>query len=538
MALDVRNTTPGVNPADRTAETGNAGDFDAVLAGEQSSQGDLIAFVQTVLRRETPIRGPAAPAGTQNRPIGVPPGHGQPTQPGYTPGSPGLGDPGTMPYVSPRPSAGLDGLIREGFGSRQRHEMLSVLDGMISVARDSADGRAMITVPVGNASNPQGYVNLTYDRNTGQLYTSDPTGRDQQLYKYVPLSNLLESLRLPPAGSDIYNDYKSLGLALENDGRVPAHPRPAQQQTTPPETVQPLTSPPQVQHDPAPTFTSKELRDRIKQFLPRAETGNVPSIYGTYGGDAARSEVAKWNDANDTNVAVALEVTYWDPYTKQEARTWVGYFDVNPKSVQNLIRYIDETRSFNVNNKDGALTDSKLSPEKLSARSRLIEDRAFAANLPFIGEPSARQMKSVVTEAGYQQSKATIAVNNAVDIAAGRIDQIDLIIPADNSRGAFLQDITRGNAVSLLNYARETGLLRDGVDLDSVVAANGLQDLLGVTGGRAVVKPPTPVTQPLNPQPTPAPGETSKPQPPKIPGTPPLLNPFPADSRIKEAADR
>jgi hypothetical protein len=37
MALDVRNTTSGVNPSDRTAETGNPQAFEDVLVAQQTA---------------------------------------------------------------------------------------------------------------------------------------------------------------------------------------------------------------------------------------------------------------------------------------------------------------------------------------------------------------------------------------------------------------------------------------------------------------------------------------------------------------------
>lgn len=456
------------------------------------AQGDLIAFVPTLLPQDEIIQVPRTTAptttpGSQNPPVGIPPGYGQPMQPGYTSPSTGIVEPGNnVPYISPRPSAGLDGLIQEGFGSRQQHEAMSILDGLISIARDSGDGRATSTVPVGNANNPQGYVNLTYDRNTGLLYTSDATGRDGQLYEYVPLTNLLGRLRLPDASSDVYDHYESLKIALTNDGRVPAYPKP---QPSPSPVDQPDSPPsPTPAEQQVPLYTGGELRDRIEQFLPQSGTneefGGQRIVFGTDGRELATQSVVNWNKSSDTTTAIALEISYQDPNTGQRATAWVGYFNVDPKNVQSLAGNIHATGSFDVLHPETVLADSGLSQPGLEARIGRQEDRAFAANLPTAG----KQLSPIFSNSEYEQGKATIANNNAIDIAANRIDEIDLIIPADDGRGAFAQNITRGQAVSLLNYAQDTGLLRDGVDLNSVIAANGLQDLIGVEDGRAVVK--------------------------------------------------
>ncbi len=212
--------------------------------------------------------------------------------------------------------------------------------------------------------------------------------------------------------------------------------------------------------------------------------------------------------------------------------------DANGQSaVPDLVRNIDATSSFNVNNKDRYLTDSGLSPEGLSTRSRRLEDRAFAANLSFIGE---RQMSPIMGAEAYESGKTTIAANNRASIAASRIDQIDLIIPADSGRAGFIQNIMRGNAASQLNYFRDSGLLRDGVGLNDMVAANGLQDLIGVENGRAVVKPAQALPPLLPPDPSANPEPANPDEPPQLPSLPeqPLLNPFPADARVEEAARR
>ncbi|NJM35204.1 MAG: hypothetical protein HC850_11400, partial [Rhodomicrobium sp.] len=251
---------------------------------------------------------------------------------------------------------------------------------------------------------------------------------------------------------------------------------------------------------PAPTYNSQQLTQRVLEFLPRSGLNN-PVSYGQ-NGDQALADVANWNRAY-TTPAVAFNITYWDPYTKQQATGWVAYFGVNPASISNLIRNIDATNAFNINNQADILANSGLSDRGLATRIRQLQNNVFAASLPTISaQPgNAQQMVPVFDPSNYNPFKTTIAGNNYANIARNNIDNLDLIIPADYGLSAFIQGVSRGIVVSLLNYWNNSGLLRNGVNLDGVIAANGLSDLIEVVNGQARLKPAptgTSTNQPAN----------------------------------------
>lgn len=330
------------------------------------------------------------------------------------------------------------------------------------------------------------------------------------------------------------------------DTRTDAQPpsRPAPLVAPPPATgrTSPGIAPPAV--TPAPRFDGTQLAGRVQEFLPRAGT-NPPQVFGTQGGDAARKAAADWNRASDTTVAVPLQTRYWDPATKQQADTWVLYTGVDPASARGLAESVDRTGQFNVLNRDRALRDAGLSEAGLSARADRMRDRAFAEGLPVIG---GRRMQPLLSNADYGKARETIRTNNAQDLARARIDSIDLVVPLDKGRGAFIQDVTRGQAASALNMLQRTGLLRDGVSVGDVIGANGLGSVLATDpSGRVVPRqPPAPAKSPQTPragddrpivpdpwetpsEPAPAPTPTPNPTPTRQPGQPeqPKLPPAP-----------
>lgn len=402
-----------------------------------------------------------------------------------------------LPSANPPPPAGLGARAAQMIGNFARLGLAFVAgryltsEGELNLAKDLGQiGRSVTMQDMHDASAAMEAMGWTGE-GMGDDWTAD------QRTRFIEGAAELQRLRADGTiGSDTFsqamNDlFQGVAQGGNSSGQVYGPPLPSEDTTVTFPTPSPAPTPtgnppPLVGPAPAPRFDGDELAARIQEFLPRSGP-NLPEIYGTNGGDAARQAAAEWNRQSDTTVAVALNVRYWDPYTKQETNSWVLYTDVDPSAARNLARNIDETAQFNVTNRDTALADSGLSEAGLLDRAG---DIAFLGSLPSIG---GRSMEPVLNEAGYVSSRSTIRSNNGIDLAAGRLDEIDLIIPGDGDRSAFLQDVTRGQAAALLNAFRDSGLLRDGVTLEGVIAANGLGSVLDTDAqGRAVVVPAAP----------------------------------------------
>lgn len=403
-----------------------------------------------------------------------------------------------LPSVNPPPPpAGLGARAAQILGNLGRLGLAFVAgryltsEGDLNLAKDLGQiGRSVTMQDMQNASAAMAAMGWTGE-GMGDGWTVD------QRTRFIEGAADLERLRAAATiGSDTFsramNDlHQRIAQAGTPGGQVYGPPRPSADTTvtfpTPTSVPTPTpAAPPLVGPAPAPRFDGDQLAARIQQFLPRSGP-NPPEIYGTNGGEAARRDAVAWNRQSDTTVAVALNVRYWDPHTRQQADTWVVYSGVDPSAAQDLARNIDETAQINVTNRDTALAESGLSAAGLLDRAG---DIAFAASLPSIG---GRRMQPVLNEAGYVSGRDTIGANNARDLAAGDVDAIDLIIPGDGDRAAFLQDVSRGQAAALLNAFRDSGLLRDGVTLEGVIAANGLGSVLDTDAqGRAVVVPTAP----------------------------------------------
>lgn len=331
---------------------------------------------------------------------------------------------------------------------------------------------------------------LTQEQWLGMIY--DAPDRQQAQFR------LNEAIRFGKISSGTTLDSLT-GAAVT----PPAPPR----TTTPP--APPVSTAPQ-------PYNSNELARRVQEFLPRSGL-NDPVVFGTDGRDAALAQVARWNRTYNTNPAVALNITYWDPNTRQRASGWVAYFGVDPSKVLELIRNIDITNAFNVNNQSQVLTDSGLSEAGLQDRIRTIQNINFAASLPVISD---RAMTPVFNANSYTSFRDTIRSNNVGRIGNNQIDNLDLIVPAQDGRSAYIQGVTRGNIISLLNSLRSSGLIRNGFDLDAIIAANGLSNLITVTNGRAVLKPLASLDQPALPGVPSRPALPGAPDRPALPGAP------------------
>lgn len=128
-----------------------------------------------------------------------------------------------------------------------------------------------------------------------------------------------------------------------------------------------------------------------------------------------------------------------------------------------------------------------------SSRLNAAQDMNYSARLPEIG---GQRPALVDSDAAYQQARGQARASNssAKDaFAAGdgsRVDQLSLVVPGTGPRGAFADNLTRGETAALLNTMQDTGLVRPNVSLNDVIAANDLQGLVGVQNGRAVALDP------------------------------------------------
>ncbi|MCC5979479.1 MAG: hypothetical protein JJU21_15570 [Salinarimonas sp.] len=280
-----------------------------------------------------------------------------------------------------------------------------------------------------------------------------------------------------------------------------------------------------------PELTPEQISERVSEFLPRAG-GNAPVIYGPDGADAARRAAVEYNGESDTLVAVPIQVQA--RIGDQLVRTWALYTGIDPASAGDLAGNVDATDTFWVLNRFDALRDGGLSPEGLSARVRRSEEHAFPTTFPTIG---GRQMSPLQTDEAYQDARSTARANNEKRIDAGEIDRLDLVVPMQNGRAGFIEGITRGEVVSLLEMLQRIGQLRNNVSLNDVLAANGLGPLIGTDAeGRAAVRPQTP-SSPTQETEIPDPWET----PPEVPPTPapdepPALPPAPERPALPPAS--
>jgi hypothetical protein len=270
-------------------------------------------------------------------------------------------------------------------------------------------------------------------------------------------------------------------------------------------------------------LTPEQMGERIADFLPRA--GNdLPVVYGTNGAEAAKSAAIAYNGRSDTFVAVPLEVEA--RIGEQVARTWVLYTGVDPSSAADLPGNVDATGSFSVINLATALRDGGLSLEGLIARAQRLMERAFPSTLPTIG---GRQMTAINSEAEYESARNSARTNNESRISSGDLDSLDLVVPMQNGVGAAIQDITRGQLVSLLNSIQSNLQLRIGVTLNDVIAAMGLGSIIGTDGdNRVTLRTPTSETEQTDEPDEPDPWRTPPAEPPEEPDEPPPITFQPA----------
>lgn len=456
---------------------------------------------------------------------------------------PSAGGPPPAPTTLGAKAAGLIGNIAKlGLGFVAGRYLSS--EGELNLAKDTGQIGRSVTM---------GDMRLASAAMERQGWTGEGMGTNwsaDQRTRFIEGAADLERLRAGGRiGADTFSrSMNSLFQTIAQQNRAPGPlvgpPAPTQPTApSPPVTSLPqptpqASRPPQPAIVPAPRFDGAQLGSRIEEFLPRAGS-NPPQVFGTQGGDAARKAAADWNRASDTTVAVPLQARYWDPATKQQADTWVLYTGVDPASARGLAGAVDRTGQFNVLNRGSALRDAGLSEAGLSARADRMRDRAFAEGLPVIG---GRRMQPLLSNADYGKARETIRTNNTDDLSRGRIDTIDLVAPLDGGRGAFIQDVTRGQAASALNTLQRTGLLRDGVSVGDVIGANGLGSVLATDrSGRVVPKqPPAPGRSPQTPRagderpvvpdpwetppepaPAPAPTPPQRPNPPEQPKLPP-----------------
>jgi hypothetical protein len=112
---------------------------------------------------------------------------------------------------------------------------------------------------------------------------------------------------------------------------------------------------------------------------------------------------------------------------------------------------------------------------------------AYAASLPVIG---GRRFQPIGDDASYRFQRNMAKTANSAEVRAGRLDEIDLVVPTDGGRSAVLHGLTRSQAASALNQFVASGLLRDRVSVGAVISANGLASVLAVdAAGRVVVAP-------------------------------------------------
>jgi hypothetical protein len=128
-----------------------------------------------------------------------------------------------------------------------------------------------------------------------------------------------------------------------------------------------------------------------------------------------------------------------------------------------------------------------------AGRLSAAQDTGYRARLPQIG---GQQPQLVVGEEAYTEfrSRAREANAGARDaVASGdgsRMDSLALVVPGPGPRGAFAENLTRGETASLLNAMQDSGLIRDGVSMNDIIAANNLQDFVGIEGGQVVALDP------------------------------------------------
>lgn len=214
----------------------------------------------------------------------------------------------------------------------------------------------------------------------------------------------------------------------------------------------------------------------------------------------------------------------------------------------NDISYV--TAAYGIYQRGGTTTDEQAvrqAADRLQANGNMAasdrnaleqwQDFAFLRhNAPSVG---GRQAYALPDDASYQSYRNASRSANRANARNGAVDVVSIAIPTDNGMGLYYPDGTRGNAVSLLNEVQRNGQLRDGVNLDGVIAANGLSSSLRVNDrGRAEVIPPAPRPRPRasnpnppnqpTPQPTPAPQPTPTPAPSPAPTPAPAPQPNPS----------
>jgi hypothetical protein len=257
-------------------------------------------------------------------------------------------------------------------------------------------------------------------------------------------------------------------------------------------------------------FTADELNARLRRFASTfngatpasefiwrqvADSGRfeVLTLESTDTLRRARAAAAAYNRGG-LEVSIPVPVDYWDQASGQHVQGVLTFSGLDPRVVleqfNDYLVALDRSESFNVRgNLETILQGAGLSVEGLRTRARGLDDADFAEGLPLIGGRQALYGDASRYEAG----KRTIREFNAAQIAAGRIDELSLFVPADDGRWLFMERITRGQAASLLRWAMNGGALRDGTLAQSVIEANGLAGLLGLdAGGRVTVRASTP----------------------------------------------